>query len=99
MFFCSMMVGGNPLMHNTTYPTIVEDFRSSFAKARRLNPDVFLANHANQFDLFSKMARRAPGKPNPFIDPSEYHRFLAEVKKGFDEELAKQQSGAGPTLP
>ena len=34
LFWCSMQVGGNPLVNNKAYPRIVEDFRAGFAKAK-----------------------------------------------------------------
>jgi metallo-beta-lactamase class B len=97
LFWCSMQVGGNPLVNNKAYPRIVEDFKASFAKAKTLNPDVLLANHANQFNLYDKMARMVDGAPNPFIDAEEYHPFLLDVEKQFEKELAHQQAGNPPT--
>jgi metallo-beta-lactamase class B len=97
LFWCSMQVGGNPLVNNKAYPRIVEDYKAGFAKAKTLNPDVFLGNHAGQFNLYDKMARQVDGAPNPFIDAGEYHPFVLDTEKQFEKELAHQQAGNPPT--
>ena len=37
---------------------------------------------------------RKPGAPNPFVDPNELQKFVADAEKDFDTELAKQQAAA-----
>jgi len=46
---------------------------------RALKPDVFLASRGTLFDLEGKYARRNE-KPNPFIDPQGYRRFVEGTK-------------------
>lgn len=90
MFFCSIAVAGNPLTGNAAYPAITDDYKASFAKLSAMDADIFLAPHGAQFDLAGKVARMKPGAPNPFIDPGEFRRFLAQARKDYDAELAKQ---------
>jgi len=90
MFFCSISVAGNPLVHNSAYPAIASDYKASFAKLAKLHADIFLAPHGEQFGLAGKLAKMQPGAPNPFIDPSEKDRFLAVMRADFDAQLAKQ---------
>jgi metallo-beta-lactamase class B len=44
---------------------------------RSLKPDVFLGARGSYFDLERKYAKRA-AKPNPFIDPEGYRKFVDE---------------------
>ncbi len=92
LFFCSASVVA-PLVHNAAYPSIADDYRRTFAAARLLPCDVFLAPHPFQFQMEEKLARRAPGAPNPFIDPAEFPRYLAQAQADFEREL-KAQSAA-----
>src|ERR1700761_3033807 len=93
---CSVSVAGNPLVNNTAYPGIVDDYRASIAKLKSLHADVFLAPHAGFYDPQGKAARRAAGKPNPFIDPNELQAFMSKADAAFDKELARQQAGGKP---
>lgn len=98
LFFCSMSVAGNPLIGNKAYPQIVSDYRTSFAKLKRMKTDVFLAPHGGQFAMDEKLAKVKSGAPNPFVDPTELPRFIAKAEKDFEAELARQQAGAPPKL-
>jgi metallo-beta-lactamase class B len=92
MFFCSITVAGNPLVGNKAYPGIVSDYRASFARLKKMEADIFLAPHGNQFGLAEKLAKMKPGAPSPFIDAGEKTRVLAGMEKDFNTELAKQQA-------
>lgn len=95
IFFCSTSVPGYQLIGNKEYPNIVADYRSSFAKLRQINADVFLAPHPSFFDLDGKRARVGKGQPNPFVDPQEFHAHVEKSAQAFEEELKKQQSRQG----
>lgn len=92
MFFCSISVAGNPLAGTPAYPTIVSDYRASFARLKKMQADIFFAPHGGQFGMTDKLARMKPGAPNPFIDAGELQRFTARAEQAFDKELAKQQA-------
>jgi metallo-beta-lactamase class B len=97
MFFCSISGGGNPLVGNAAWPGIAQAYKQSFARLEKMQTDIFLAPHGNQFGLAAKLARMEAsegkaGAPNPFIDPSELHRFLAQARKDYDTELARQMA-------
>ncbi|MDQ0463579.1 metallo-beta-lactamase class B [Caulobacter ginsengisoli] len=91
IFFCSASVGANRLAPKPQYPTIVADYQKTFARAGRIDPDIFLAPHAEQFGLVAKRAAMGPGKPNPFIVPGEYAKAMADYQAAFEKELARQQ--------
>jgi len=95
MFFCSISVAGNPLVGNAAYPTIVSDYKTSFARLSKMHADIFLAPHGDQFGLAGKVARMKPGAPNPFVDPGELGRFLAKARADFDAELGRQTAARG----
>ncbi|HEU0096766.1 MAG TPA: subclass B3 metallo-beta-lactamase [Rhizomicrobium sp.] len=99
MFFCSISVAGNPLIADTAYPNIQDDYKASFARLNAMQADIFLAPHGVQFDLDAKLAKMKPGAPNPFIDPGELHRFLAKAKSDYDAELARQLAAAKSPSP
>jgi metallo-beta-lactamase class B len=86
-----------PLVNNPDYPEIADDFVATFAKARTLPVDVFLAAHGNQYGLaekHAKLASRGPNDPNPYIDRAGYLAYLETQEQRFRELLAEQQ-GAG----
>ena len=90
MFFCSITVAGNPLVDNRAYPNIADDYEQSFARLDKMDADIFLAPHGEQFGLDAKVTDLKAGGRNPFIDPGEFHRRLAKFKADFETELAKQ---------
>jgi metallo-beta-lactamase class B len=94
MFFCSITVAGNLLVGNSAYPNIADDYRQSFARLDKMDADIFLAPHGDQFGLDEKVAKMKPGAPNPFIDPGELSRRLTKFKADFEKELAKQLAAA-----
>jgi metallo-beta-lactamase class B len=93
---CSVSVAGNPLVNNTAYPQIVNDYRASIAKLKAMHADVFLAPHAGFYDPQGKLAARKKGGPNPFIDSTALQSFMAKAEAAFNTELARQQAAAKP---
>jgi metallo-beta-lactamase class B len=95
LFFCSSSVALNQLAPEQ-YPGIVADYQQTFAKARKLPVDVFLAPHPEFFALDEKRARLAPDAANPFIDAQEFAAFIARSQTDFERQLAAQQERAKP---
>ena len=75
---------GNPL-----YPDAVADYRRTFAVLKSLPCDVFLGAHGSDFDLAGKM-KRVGQKPNPFLDPQGYKKFVAAMDVAFEAEVKKE---------
>lgn len=94
LLWCSTTVAGNRLAPKPQYPTIVADYRASFVRLAAMKADVFLAPHPDQFGFAEKRAAMAPGKPSPFVDPTEAGRRIAESRAAFETELARQQGAA-----
>lgn len=81
-----------PLIHNVQYPGIADDLTSTYRKLKALPCDVFLAPHAGFFGLEDKAGRLRLGeKPNPFIDPAGYHRFLEDAEAEFQRQLEEEK--------
>ena len=84
---------GTRLVGKPSYPGIAEDFAHSFEVLESLTPDVFLAAHTGFFAMEEKRARLGrPGTENPFVDLAGYRAHVAEKKRTFDEEIARQRA-------
>jgi metallo-beta-lactamase class B len=101
LIICSFGVNPNyVLVNNPSYPEIADDYVATFAKARALPVDVFLAPHGSQYGLaekHAKLASRGAGDPNPFIDRAGYLAHVDLQEQRFRDMLARQQ--AGPSGP
>jgi metallo-beta-lactamase class B len=92
LIFCSATVAANRLVGKPSYPGIVEAYRHTFAIARTLAADVFLAPHPEMFDLAAKRAKQKPGAPNPFVVPGEFAAYVGALEKDFAAELRRQSA-------
>lgn len=93
---CSTSVALNRLVskdRGPQYPGIVADYEKAFTRLRALKADVYLAPHAEQFDMTGKRARLGKG-PNPFVDPAALPKAVAASEGDFRKALAKQQEAA-----
>ena len=90
LFFCSGTVALNKLVGTPTYPGIVDDYRSTFAKAKAMHPDVLLGPHPEVYGMQEKRAQMKDGAPNPFVKPGELATYVAGLETDFDKQLAKQ---------
>lgn len=91
LFLCSLTAPGYQLVNNEKYPGLFDDYRRSFERLRKLDPDVFLSNHASFFRLPAKLKNRVEGRPNPFIERGELAAFLDKSWKALEEQRAKQE--------
>ena len=94
LIFCSATVAINRLAGSPTYPGIVDDYRKTFAWAKRVKADVLLAPHPEMFGMQQKRAKIAAGAPNPFVQPGELNTYVAGLEKAFEAALAKQTAEA-----
>jgi len=78
-----------------SYPGIRADFERSFITLRNLPADIFLAPHAEFFDLARKRREQAHATDpaQPFIDRDGYVKYVDYAEKRFRAEVAKQQGG------
>jgi metallo-beta-lactamase class B len=95
VFFCSATVALNRLVgSDATHPGIVDDYRKTFQAARGIIADVFLAPHPEMFKMEDKRPLIGKYGVNPFIKAPEFHAFLKDAEKAFEEGLAKQKAAA-----
>jgi metallo-beta-lactamase class B len=91
---CSLAVAGNKLIGNKGYPTIVADFRQTFARMWKMDADIVLPVHPELTDVLGRAKRAAAGDQDAFIMPGELARMVADAKKAFDDELEKETAEA-----
>jgi metallo-beta-lactamase class B len=91
LFLCGLTASLYKLTNNDRYPNIVGDERNTLRKLRGMHADVMLASHGFYFDLAGKAARQRAGTTNPFVDPNELGRHVAEMEKDFEEALQAQE--------
>ncbi len=90
---CSLNGQFLPYVNNTAYPTIVEDMRSTYAKARTLPAEVWVSSHGVFYGMkekYAKLEARGEGDPNPFIDPEGYQEHVDEYEGTFEAALERQ---------
>jgi metallo-beta-lactamase class B len=90
LFFCSGTVALNRLVGQPTYAGIVDDYRSTFAKAKAMKIDVLLGPHPEVYGMQAKRAQMKDGAPNPFVKPGELATYATGLSEDFDKQLAKQ---------
>lgn len=91
---CSIGVNPNyQLYQNPDRPTIVEEYRYSYAKLRSLDVDVPLGSHPGMYDMEEKYARLGE-TPNPFIDPEGYLYEIAINEQAMGLRLEEQRRAA-----
>ncbi len=101
VFACSTTVlPSYRLTDRPTYPGIAADYAHSFAVLAALPCDVFLGSHASFYDGAEKARRlRAGERPNPFVDPQGYRRYVARAEAAYRERLAAESAGTPVSTP
>ena len=101
VFVCSTTVLPTyRLTDHPTYPGIAADYAHSFAVLAALPCDVFLGSHASFYDGAEKARRlRAGERPNPFVDPQGYRRYVAGAEAAYRERLAAEGAHAPAAAP
>ncbi|MDZ7626849.1 MAG: metallo-beta-lactamase [Parvularculaceae bacterium] len=94
LFFCSATVAANRLVNPPQYEGVVEDYRSTFEKARTWRPDILLANHPEFFDMEARVARRKTGDENAFVDHEAFPVLMEKLEVAFEKALARQTADA-----
>jgi metallo-beta-lactamase class B len=77
-----------PLVGNSKYPRIADDYARTYDIQRRLSPDIWLAAHASQYDMAAKM------KAGSFVDPQGYKNAVEQYHTMFNETLTKERKAS-----
>lgn len=84
---------GVHLVNNAKYPNIAEDYAYTFRLLRALSCDVFLGAHTGMYDGPEKYRRLKNGeRPNPFIDPAGYRKYIDESEATYRAQLARERA-------
>jgi metallo-beta-lactamase class B len=92
LVFCSASVAANRLTGPPQYPGIVDDYRRTFERVRDWQPDVFLSNHAEFYELPAKRKRQQAGDALAFVKPGEFEVFIRRAEADFKAALQAQGS-------
>jgi metallo-beta-lactamase class B len=74
------IVTDKPFSDIPAYPTIAQDYAYTFRAMKALSFDIWLASHANQFDLERKHKPGSPYNPAAFIDRPGYDAALQDLQ-------------------
>jgi metallo-beta-lactamase class B len=77
-----------PLAGDTRYPNIADDFERSFAKQKRLSPEIWVAAHGSQYNMQEKF------RAGSFADPAGYRKAIERYERDFREALTKAGRGS-----
>lgn len=80
---------GTVMVGNKEYPHIAEDYARTFREQKKLDCDIFLAAHAQQYGLHEKWKPGQPYNPNTFVDPEGYKAAVARTEAAYLEYLKK----------
>lgn len=91
-FACSITTADSRLVNNKIYPTIVKDFRSSFARLKNITADILLVSHPGIANQEEKYIAKKEGKADAFVDSTALQKLVASSEEKFEKELARQES-------
>jgi len=74
------------------FPDIEAAYRKTFRDQKALDIDIFLASHAEQFNLHRKYQPGDRYDPGRFVDPSGYRAAVARMEASFLAALAKERT-------
>jgi len=90
IFACSLTTAGNKLINNRIYPTIADDFRTSFARLKGIKADILLVGHPGFANLEEKYQAQLQGKKDAFVDPDGLQKLVVKSEESFRSEFKKQ---------
>lgn len=76
--------------HNTTYPTVLQDFAKSFDVISALPCDILLTPHPEFSDVLGRLRERNAGHPDAFIDPAACRRYAEAARAALRQRLAQE---------
>ena len=94
VFFSSTTVNpGVRLLRGASYPKIVADYETTFARLKELPCDIFFAPHGSQFGMTDKFARLDRGEGvTALVDPNGWRKLLAGAEQSFRDQLALERA-------
>jgi len=81
---------GTVMVGNKEYPKIADDYARTFREQKKLDCDIFLSAHAQQYGLHEKWKPGQPYDPNTFVDPAGYKAAEAKAEAAYIEYLSRR---------
>ncbi len=69
------------------YPTIEKDYAYTFNAMKNIQFDIWVASHANQFNLHAKHKPGDKYDPSAFVDQKGYEAALHDLQKQYEKKL------------
>lgn len=91
--FCGATVSTNSLVPEQ-YPGLVANYRHTFATAKSLPGDLFLAPHTEFYAPAAKRLKLGDPGPNPFLDRAGFESLIDSQHALFETALAEAQKKA-----
>lgn len=100
--FCGATVSTNSLVPEQ-YPGIIANYRHTFATAKSLPGDLFLAPHTEFYSPAAKRLKLGDPGPNPFLDRAGFEALVdsqhALFETAYAEAQKKAAAGQKPAAP
>lgn len=78
---------------NTRYPSVMQDFASSFATLSALPCDILLTPHPEGSDTLGRLERRdGAADPDAFIDPNACRQYAASARAALEKRTAQEHA-------
>ena len=100
--FIECSLNAQALRSLNQYPTILDDFRATYKKARTMPAEIWVSSHGSFYNMnakYEKLKARKDGDPNPFYDPQGYLAHIDQMENTFNtvvSQPAGQGKGKGP---
>lgn len=79
-----------PLDAIKAYPNIANDYAYTLSAMKNVSFDIWLAAHADQFDLHGKHKPNNSYNPAAFIDHAGYNAAISDLQKQYDEKMKQK---------
>ncbi len=73
------------------FPGIKDAYASTLARQKQMQPDIWVASHAAQFNMHQKYKPGDPYDPNRFMDPNGFGAKIQFYEKLFQAALARER--------
>jgi metallo-beta-lactamase class B len=81
-----------PFAAITAYPDIAKDYGYTLQAMRNISFDIWLAAHANQFNLHEKHKPGDAYNPAAFIDQPGYDAAISDLQKQYDKKMQQKSA-------
>jgi metallo-beta-lactamase class B len=82
-----VMVTGMP-----AFPNITDAYATTLKRQKELNPDIWVASHAGQFNMHQKYKPGDAYDPKRFVDPDGYQAKIQFYEKLYNAQLQKERA-------